>query len=302
MGRNDRDRAGRRRGARTGVVASALITLTGCAATAAQASPAPPTTQPPRPSTTATPAPPPSLPEPESEEADPARTLVPSIVVAPGVLETVEQRRPIIVRALDENRNAVAVEEGPGTLCAVVPILAPVMVAGRWERNGEPIAASDLRRRNPPGYGECINNDGEPFDAGVYQYVAVGQTGATSAAVTLVVGSTTVALLLVNNGTGAVCQIHVSPRQADLYEAFEARTGSPLRPGEAIAIRVADVEQDVRVFGCPVDDELTTFRVEPQAQTYVDMFDAEGSNADATPAPTATGPSTSATPPTTTTS
>lgn len=301
MGATDRNRgrAFERRAGRAGVVAALIALTLGVASSVTRAggtdrpsgattTVTPPTTQPAAPASPATPAPPPSLPEPESEEADPVRPLLPRIVVSADVLNTGEERRPVIAAALEANRNEVAVEDRPGTLCAVVPVLGPVMASGRWERNGEPVAASELQRRNPPGYGECHTNDGEPFEAGVYQYVAVGPTGATSAAATLVIGVPTVAVLLVNNGTGEVCQIHLSPRAADFFEAYETGNGSPLLPGQAIAIRVANVEQDVRVFGCPADDELTNFRVEPEAQTYVDIFDDDGDDTESTPAPTAT--------------
>ena len=80
--------------------------------------------------------------------------------------------------------------------------------------------------------------------------------------------------------------VHVSPTQADFYEAFSP--GPPLQPGEAIVITVADVDQDVRLFGCPPDEVLRTIRFSPEPQTYVDLFDRPDTP-DTTAAPTGTG-------------
>ena len=214
-----------------------------------------------------------TLPEPAGEAVDPVRNLVPRIASIPAVLTDAGARRDAIDRALTDPNTAVAVEDGPGTLCAVVPVAAPLMADGRWERNGEPIASTGSVRRDPPGFGDCLpNDDGEPFRDGVYQYVAVGATGARSAAATIVIGVGTIDVWVLNNGEVPVCMVHASPTQADFYEAFGV--SAPLQPGEAMMIRVADVDQDVRVFGCPPDDVLRTTRISPQPQTYVELFDA----------------------------
>jgi hypothetical protein len=236
-----------------------------------------------------------TLPEPAGEAVDPVRTLVPRIVAIPAVLASVEDRRAAIDAALADPNTAVAVEDGPGTLCAAVPVAAPLMADGRWERNGEPIATTGSVRRDPPGFGDCLpNDDGEPFRDGVYQYVAVGATGARSAAATIVIGAGTVAVWLLNNGEEAVCMVHASPTQADFYEAFGI--SSPLQPGEALAIRVADVDQDVRVFGCPPDDVLRTIRISPEPQTYVELFDGPDPPDTATERPASGGTATATSP------
>ena len=225
----------------------------------------------------------PPLPEPESEAVDPVRNVVPRITAIAEVLNTDEDRREAIALALADTSTAIAVEDGPGTICAVVPVTAPLMAEGRWERNGEPIASSGEQRRDPPGYGDCIpNDDGEPFRDGVYQYVAVGPTGATSAAATVVVGSSSVVVWFLNSGDEPICLVHVSPEAADFYEALA--TDGPIQPGEAIAVEVADIDQDVRLFGCPPDSVLRTFRISPEPQTYVDMFDRPDPVATSTPA------------------
>ena len=226
----------------------------------------------PAPTTAAEPADAGTLPVPAGEAVDPVRTLVPRIASISAVLTEPDDQREAIDQALDDPRTAIAVEDGPGTLCAIVPVVAPLMADGRWERNGEPLASTGTVRRDPPGFGDCLpNDDGEPFRDGVYQYVAVGATGARSAASTVVIGVGTVDVWLLNNGEEPLCMVHASPTQADFYEAFG--TSSPLQPGEAMMIRVADVDQDVRVFGCPPDDALRTMRISPEPQTYVDLFD-----------------------------
>ncbi len=176
--------------------------------------------------------------------------------------------------ALTEGRTAVAVEATPGTLCAVVPVAAPVMAAGRWELDGEEVASAELTRRDPPGFGDCITaDDVGDFDDGVYQYVAIGESGATSAVATLVVGVPSIAVWLLNNGDEPVCLVQASPLDADFYEAYQP--DSELLPGEAVAIRVAAVDQDVRVYGCPADDVVRSFDLVPQAGVYVELFESD---------------------------
>jgi hypothetical protein len=217
---------------------------------------------------------PPSLPPPADEASDAVRTLLPSIVAVDEELTSVAERQPVVAEALTEGSTTVAVEATPGTLCAAVPVSAPVMAAGRWERDGEPVASAELTRRDPPGYGDCITGDdiGE-IDDGVYQYIAVGETGATSAVATLVVGVPSVAVWLLNDGDQPVCLVQASPFDADFYEAYQA--DSELLPGEALAIRLAAVDHDVRVFGCPPDDVVRSFDVVPQAGVYVELFGGE---------------------------
>ncbi len=226
------------------------------------------------------------------------RTLLPSIVAVDEELTSAAERQPVVAAALTEGRNTVAVEATPGTLCAAVPVSAPVMAAGRWERDGEPVASAELTRRDPPGYGDCITGDdvGE-IDDGVYQYIAVGETGATSAVATLVVGVPSIAVWLLNDGEQPVCLVQASPLDADFYEAYQA--DSELLPGEAMAIRLAAVEHDVRVYGCPPDDVVRSFDVVPQAGVYVELFGGEEPG-DSPPSPGGSTSSTTIRPTTTT--
>jgi len=236
------------------------------------------------------------LPAPENESVDPVRLLVPSITVVAEALTDEADRQTAIVTALAAPSHTVAVEAAPGTLCALVPVAAPLMAEGRWERNGQPVRTTPEQRRDPPGYGDCFTNDnGEAFSDGVYQYVAIGPTGATSGAATVVVGSEPLVAWFVNNGDEPVCLVLVSPEPADFYEAND--TDSPLLPGEAIAITLADVDHDVRVFGCPPDEAVASFQIAPEPQIYVEMFDAD----DEPPAPTSLPPTSVAAATTTTT-
>jgi hypothetical protein len=241
-----------------------------------------------RPTTTvaATTTTPPSLPSPADEASDPVRALVPTIVAVEDELTTVAERQPVVAAALTEASNAVAVETPTRTLCAVVPVAAPLMAAGRWERDGESLATADLTRRDPPGYGDCVATDESGgFEDGVYQYVAIGETGSNSAVATVVLGAATVAVWLLNNGDQPVCLVQTSPHDADFYESHQS--DSELLVGEALAVRLADVAHDVRVFGCPPDDVERSFDLEPEPGVYVDLFAGE-EPAESTPGDPAT--------------
>ena len=286
-----------------GLAAATLVGLTLVAAgTGPRAGAGPTTTRPPAttPTTaTTTTAVVPTLPEPEDAESDPARTLVPRIVAYADPLESESERQAAVGSALSEGSNSVAVEAAPAMLCSIVPVTTPLMASGRWERNGDQFATDELTRRDPPGYGDCVAaGDDERFDDGVYQYLAVGPTGATSAAATVVVGVPSVAVWLLNNGDEPVCLVQASPHAADFYESFQP--DSELSPGQALAIRIADIDNDVRVYGCPPDDVLRSFDLSPQFGVYVDLLGGEepeastpvapgGSVTSTTPRPTTTG-------------
>lgn len=217
-----------------------------------------------------------AVPRPENEAADPIRTLVPIVAVVPAVLTGNADREAAIGAVLANGATTVAVLTEPGTLCAVVPLQVPVMAEFRWERNGEPIGTGAEQRRDPPGFGECITRpNGEAFDEGTYQYVAIGPTGATSAAASVVVGVEPVDTWFVNNGDEPVCLVLLSPTRADYYEGHD--TDTPLLPGEAMSISAAAVEHDVRVFGCQPNESLRTFTMTPEPLTYVDLFDDDTS-------------------------
>jgi hypothetical protein len=228
----------------------------------------------------------PSLPPPADEASDPVATLVPGIIALDAATNG-DGRQTAIATALAEQRNAIGIEQAPAAMCAVVTVAAPLTAGGRWELDGEPLESTAAVRRDPPGYGDCLDaEDVGGFDDGAYQYVAVGPTGATSAVATLVVGAPSVVVWLLNDGDQPVCLVQASPEAADLYESFAS--DSPILPGEALAIRVADVVQDVRVFGCPPDDVLRSFDLDPQFGVYVALVGDEPGSTAAGTAPSTT--------------
>jgi len=237
------------------------------------------------------------LPEPDSESSDPARLLTPNVAALPEALTSDVDQQEAILTALAAATDTVATVRGPGTLCATVAVTEALMAGGRWERDGEPFETSSAQRRDPPGYGECIVGDnGEAFEEGVYQYLAVGPTGAISAVATLVVGVERVSARFLNNSTVPVCLVLLSPEPADYYES--RAPNAPLPPGEAIGVPMADIAYDVRVYGCPPDEELASFRLRPEADRYIEMFDADdrpSSDEGPTPTSTATTPTTATT-------
>jgi hypothetical protein len=276
-----------------GVVAASNPVAVGAGVTTTTARPAATTVAP---TTTTTTLPP--LPPPADEASDPVRTLLPRIVAVAEVLQTPTERQPVVATTLTEGGNTVAIRATPGTLCAVVAVSAPVMAAGRWERDGEPVASAPSARRDPPGYGDCITaEDVGELEEGAYQYLAIGPTGATSAVATVVVGVPLVAVWLLNDGDRPVCLVQASPQESDFYEAY--RADSELLPGEALAIRMAAVEQDVRVFGCPPDDVERGFELTPQAGVYVELFGGEEPEESTPSAPGGAATSTTSRPTTT---
>ena len=82
-----------------------------------------------------------------------------------------------------------------------------------------------------------------------------------------------------------MCLVQLSPASADFYESFES--DSELLPGEALAVRVAAVDQDVRVYGCPPDDVVRSFELAPRFGVYVDLFDGDEPG-ESTPPPSTT--------------
>jgi hypothetical protein len=231
----------------------------------------------------------PTLPAPEDAESDPVRTLVPAIVAYEDRLESESERQEAVASAISAGSNSVAVEAAPAMLCSIVAVTTPLMASGRWERNGDVFATDELTRRDPPGYGDCLGaGDDERFDEGVYQYLAVGPTGATSAAATVVVGVPSIAVWLLNNGAEPVCLVQASPHEADFYESFQP--DRELLPGEALAVSLASIDSDVRVYGCPPDDVLRSFDLSPHFGVYVDLLAGEESEAST---PTAPRPTTS---------
>ena len=111
--------------------------------------------------------------------------------------------------------------------------------------------------RNAPGFGDCIDNDGEPLETGTYQFVATDADGTDSAAASFVVDAVRVDQQFVNNDEDPVCAIYVAPTDAGFFEDYVF--ASPLPPGAAVVIPIADVPQDVRVTVCPGSEPREDF-------------------------------------------
>jgi hypothetical protein len=236
---------------------------------------APPTTTPPAPTTTAPATA--TLPSPPSREADPVGVLVPTLTVNPEVL-TPQQQAAAVTELLATPRHSIAGAQ-PGTICAAVAITTPLAARAWWERNGETVRRVEEAVRRPPGFGDCLTAGGDRLRDGTYQFVVAGPTGATSAAPTVVVGASVVWAVFRNNGDRPVCMLHISPRQADRFEAYQL--DPPLAPGRLARVPVAVTEQEVEVFECPESGDLSdvtrdaSFSLIPVHNTPTDLFPAD---------------------------
>ena len=114
-----------------------------------------------------------------------------------------------IDQLLATGRHDVAAPGPVATICAAVRMDVPLAVNSRWKRDGRRIASSDLGRRDAPGFGECLGNDGDPLDDGSYQYVAIDSEGHESAAGGIVVGAVRLDQVFTNNTSAPVCAILV---------------------------------------------------------------------------------------------
>jgi hypothetical protein len=187
-------------------------------------------------------------------------SIVPDLAASRRYLGTPDQVQSLIDRLLQRGgRHDVALAGNVPTLCATVVLSGPIELSGRWERDGDEIAETGIILRTAPGFGDCTDNDGEPLEPGSYQYIATDVDGTDSAVGNFVVGAARVDQQFVNNGEEAVCAILVAPSSSDFFEDFVF--SSPLRPGSSVIIPIADVAQDVEVWGCAgADDETTPTR------------------------------------------
>jgi len=244
---------------------------------------APPTTAPPTPAPTVAPTaaptttvpgvPPATLPPgvgtttlPAPTDPDVIGRLVPNLAAYAQFLTTPEQAKVEIDQLLVTGRHDVAVPGPVATICAAVRMDVPLAVNSRWERDGRRIASSDLGRRDAPGFGECLGNDGDPLEDGSYQYVAIDSEGHESAAGGIVVGAVRLDQAFTNNTSGPVCAIRVAPSVSRYFEAY-VYTASPIAPGGSVTVPLADVGQDVETVGCHATDEdhvVAKFAFDPQ--------------------------------------
>jgi hypothetical protein len=187
-------------------------------------------------------------------------SIVPDLAASRRYLATPDQVQSLIDRLLQRGgRHDVALPGNVPTLCATVALSGPIELSGRWERDGDEIAETGIVLRTAPGFGDCIDNDGQPLEPGSYQYVATDVDGTDSAVGNFVVGAARVDQQFVNNGEEDVCAVLVAPSTTDFFEDFVFST--PMRPGSSVIIPIADVSQDVEVWGCAgADDETTPTR------------------------------------------
>jgi hypothetical protein len=180
-------------------------------------------------------------------------SIVPDIAASRRYLGSPQQVQSTVDELLATGgRHDVAMRGVVSTLCATVELAGPIEVSGRWEHDGDEIDETGLVLRSAPGFGDCIDNGGEPLEPGSYQFVATDSDGTDSAVGNFVVDAARIEQRFVNNGEEPVCAIFVAPTTARFYEDYVF--SDPLPPGAAVVIRIADVAQDVEVWVCPGSD------------------------------------------------
>ena len=184
-------------------------------------------------------------------------SIVPDIAASRRFLATSQQVQTVDQLLASGGRHDVALPGTVATLCATVELAGPIEVSGRWELDGEEISETGLVLRNAPGFGDCIDNDGEPLEPGTYQFVATDAAGTDSSAASFVVDAVRIDQQFVNNGDEPVCAILVAPSAAGFFEDYVF--ASPLPQGAAVVIPIADVPQDVQVSVCPGSEPREDF-------------------------------------------
>jgi hypothetical protein len=240
----------------------------------------PPTTVPAPPAPTASPTtvavtPPPgsvlgevpgatTVPDP-TDDPDYVTGLVPNVAGFAEFLSSPELAKAQVDQMLASGRHDIAVAAPVASICAAIPMDRPLAVRGRWELDGRRVASTDLERRDAPGFGECLTNDGDALRDGSYQYIASDSRGNESAAGGVVVGATLVDQVFRNDGDVDVCAVRIAPTASRYFEVYVYRA-QPIVPGSQITIRAAAVDQDVEAVGCD-DTELASFSFQPTVGT-----------------------------------
>ena len=202
---------------------------------------------------------------PRTKTSDPVRSLVPSIVAVDDVLD--RRRATSSGRRCGTHRgsNTVAVEEPPGTLCAVVRVAAPLMAAGRWERDGEPVGVGSARAPRPAGIRRLhhgrrrrrLRRRRLPVRRGRRHR---GDLGGSDARHRRSVGRR----LAAQRRRRSRCASSRRHRMSRLLRGVPARLRAVARRGAGL--QVAAVDQDVRVYGCPPDDVVRSFDLVPRGR------------------------------------
>ncbi len=187
--------------------------------------------------------------------------LVPNVAAFNEYLATPEQAKAQVDQLLASGRHDVAAKSPVLTICAAVRMDQPLALKGRWERDGRRVAITGETRRDAPGFGECLSDDGAPLEEGSYQFIAVDADGRESAAGGIVIGAAVVDEQLVNDGDTDVCAVRIAPATSRYFEVYLYRA-DPIAPGESITLPVAAVPQDVESIGCD-GDVVAQFRFDP---------------------------------------
>jgi hypothetical protein len=188
--------------------------------------------------------------------------IVPDVAASPVLLSPQEQAAQLS-ELLASQRHDVATAAPAAMLCAAVGLDAPLEVSGRWERDGQEVASTDLSSVAAPGFGDCVDDGGEALEQGAYQFLVVDADGRESAAGTIVLGAPSVSQQLTNDGNQPVCVVRIAPSRAGYYEGYDL-SADPLAPGGSITIAMASTEQAVRASGCgPEGDVIAQFEFDP---------------------------------------
>jgi hypothetical protein len=189
--------------------------------------------------------------------------LVPNVAAFAEYLSTPEQAKAQIDQLLVSGRHDVAAPGPVNTICAAVRMSQPLAIKSRWERDGRRLVSSDLGRRQAPGFGECLGNDGKPLENGSYQYVAIDSEGHESAAGGIVIGAARIDQRFTNNGDQPVCEIRVAPSVSRYFEVY-VYIAAPIAARATVAVPVADVGEDVETVGC-AGEIVASFSFRPSA-------------------------------------
>lgn len=180
--------------------------------------------------------------------------LVPVLTASPTMLAAADEAAQLS-RLLSAGQTSVAAPSPALALCAAVTLTEPLEVLGRWERNGQEVASTDLSTVGAPGFGDCVNDGGAELPDGTYQFLVVDPDGNESAASTLVLGEPALVQPFVNDGETAICLVRLAPRAAGYFEAYDFTT-TPIGPGATINLALADVRQALQAVACGPDGQV----------------------------------------------
>ena len=195
--------------------------------------------------------------------------VVPSVVAFES-LATPGDAQAQIDQLLVAGRHDVAVPGPVLTVCAIVPLDAPLQAGGRWERDGQEIATTAVAPRVPPGFGECLSDTGDELPEGSYQFIASDSDDNESAAGGIVIGADRIEQQFVNNGSERLCALRIAPESSSYFEVY-LYEATPIAPGASVTLPVADVDQDVEAVACGDGEVVANFDFRPRADEAQDL-------------------------------